>query len=169
MFDQLVEPVLSYGCQIWGPDIFHDKLDSSKVISRQKNSSEGVHIDFMRYLGGLPSSTPLWILYNEFQRKPLIFRWLALCARFWANACAESTDGENTNILLRACMKDNASLMLNGCTDCWVAKFMKSMVTIFFFMLHIITGDLCATDASELLRSCDAPVPLVGKTNDDMM
>lgn len=128
MFDQLVEPVLSYGCQIWGPDMFHNKLDSSHIISRSKNPLEGVHIDFMRYLGGLPRSSPLWILYNEFQREPLQFHWLALCARFWTNAT--SHDDANNNVLLRACMRDNVALMLSGCTDCWVANFMKSMVTI---------------------------------------
>jgi len=37
MFDQLVEPVLSYGCQIWGPDMFHDKLDIHHIISRTNN------------------------------------------------------------------------------------------------------------------------------------
>ena len=128
MFDQLVEPVLSYGCQIWGPDVFHDKLDIQHVISRAKNPQEGVHIDFMRYLGGLPSSCPLWIIYNEFQREPLQFHWLDLCARFWSNAVSD--DGGDSNILLRSCMKNNIALMLDGCTDCWVAKFLRSMTTI---------------------------------------
>jgi len=131
MFDQLVKPVLSYGCQIWGPDVLHDRLDIEQIICRYKNPLEAVHIDFMRYLGGLPKSSPLWILYNEFQRTPLHFHWLALCARFWAKAIATPpiTDPQR-NVLLRNCMIDNINLAINGSTECWVAKFFHAMVVI---------------------------------------
>ena len=131
MFDQLVRPVLSYGCQIWGPDVIYNRLDIDHVLSRKKNPLEAVHIDFMRYLGGLPKSSPLWILYNEFQRTPLHFHWLALCARFWTKATTLSQlTHPNSNILLRNCMVDNIHLMVTGSTDCWVAKFMHSMAYI---------------------------------------
>ena len=41
VFDALVFPVVSYGCQIWGPDVFHNKFDSSHIISRAKNIIRG--------------------------------------------------------------------------------------------------------------------------------
>ena len=39
LFDILVEPVLSYGCQIWGPEIFVGKLKNPLKLP-----SEKVHI-----------------------------------------------------------------------------------------------------------------------------
>ena len=144
MFDQLVKPVLSYGCQIWGPDIFHNKLDIDHVINRTSNPLEGVHIDFMRHLGGLPKSSPLWILYNEFQRTPLHFHWMALCARFWVKAITPAMDNTlHTNLLLKESMKDNIKLMLDGSTDCWVAKFLQSMKCIGAISAEALTS--CAT------------------------
>jgi hypothetical protein len=30
IFDVLVEPIMSYGCQVWGPDVFVSQVASSK-------------------------------------------------------------------------------------------------------------------------------------------
>jgi len=128
IFDQLVKPVLSYGCQIWGPDVFCDHLDDHSILSRRKNPLEGVHIDFLRLLGGLPPSSPLWILFNEFQRTPLHFQWIKLCARFWEKIV--HSNHENENVLLREAMHDNIQLAVDGCSKCWVAKFIQSLVLI---------------------------------------
>lgn len=132
IFDQLVKPVLGYGCQVWGPDVFNDmwKKDDRKdnIINRKKNPLEGIHIDFLRRLGGLPSSSPLWILFREFHRTPLHFHWLALCTRFWCKAVKPSSSPHD-NVLLRAAMHDNVKLYLEK-EDCWFAKFIDSLVQI---------------------------------------
>jgi hypothetical protein len=144
MFDQLVNPVLTYGCQVWGPDVCHDALSLKDVINRTKVVQEGVHIDFLRRVGGLPSSSPLWILFKEFDRTPLHFQWLALCARFWSKATASLDITKHTadNELLRAAMQDNIKLAMAG-VECWVSKLMKCMVQI-----HVISQealDSCTT------------------------
>ena len=128
IFDQLVKPVLSYGCQIWGPDVFHAHLEGHNILHRANNPVEGVHGDFLRLIGGLPSSCPLWIMYNEFQRTPVHFHWLALCARFWNKVFNECND--DNNVLLRESLRDNIQLFVEGCKGCWVAKFMNSLVKI---------------------------------------
>lgn len=111
--------------------VTHNRLDIERVLSREKKPLEAVHIDFMKYLGVLPKSSPLWILYNEVKRTPLHFHWLALCARFWAKATAfyPVTD-PLCNLLLRNCKIDNANLMINVSNCCWVAKFLHSMVDV---------------------------------------
>jgi hypothetical protein len=136
LFDQLVYPVLSYGCQVWGPDIFHDRYTSPQaMVDRSKNPIEGVHIDFLRILGGLPSSSPLWILFTEFARTPLHFHWLVLCTRFWVKAVGPLKRPDlaametESNVLLREAMVDNIKLGLHT-PNCWVSKFMKSLVCI---------------------------------------
>jgi hypothetical protein len=144
MFDQLVNPVLSYGCQVWGPDVCHNALSLKDIINRSKVVQEGVHIDFLRRVGGLPSSSPLWILFKEFDRTPLHFQWLALCARFWGKATTSLNTTKHTtdNELLRAAMHDNIKLAMAD-VDCWVSKFMKCMVQI-----HVISQealDACTT------------------------
>ena len=39
-------------------------------------------------------------------------------------------DNQTENVLLRAAMRDNIALMLEGCHDCWAAKFLKAMVAL---------------------------------------
>jgi hypothetical protein len=135
LFDQLVYPVLSYGCQVWGPDLLHDRyLSIHSILDRQKNPLEGVHIDFLRHIGGLPSSCSLWLLFKEFARTPLHSHWLTLCTRFWCKAVDsvlrhENTDEIESNVLLCAAMFDNITLSMST-TNCWVSKFMKALVAI---------------------------------------
>ncbi len=113
------------------------------MVDRSKNHLEGVHIDFLRILGGLPSSSPPygWILFKEFSRAPLHFHWLVLCTRFWVEAVDRVTRPEiavmeiESNVLLRAAMIDNIELGLQTPTF-WVSKFMKALVCI-----EVISGD----------------------------
>jgi len=134
LFDQLVYPVLSYGCQVWGPDLLRDRYNSTDtILNRRKNPLEGVHIDFLRYIGGLPSSCSLWLLFKEFIRTPLHFHWLTLCTRFWCKATDNILRPDiaktHTNILLNAAMIDNITLSMST-SNCWVSKFMKALVGI---------------------------------------
>jgi hypothetical protein len=144
MFDQLVNPVLSYGCQVWGPDVCITALSANNVLNRSKVVQEGVHIDFLRRIGGLPSSSPLWILFKEFGRMPLHFQWLALCARFWSKTVAPIDPGKPTthNELLIASMKDNIRLAISKC-NCWVSNFLKCMVHINVLTQNEV--DACST------------------------
>jgi len=128
MFDQIVEPVLSYGCHVWGPDIFHKQLQVDTIFNRNRNPAEAVHIDFLRLIGGLPPSSPLWILFWEFNRFPLHFHWISLCARFWQKVLCSNED--NVNVLLRQALRDDIELALNKAQHCWAFKFLTSLVTI---------------------------------------
>lgn len=127
MFDQLVNPILSYGCQVWGPDVCINALAMKDVLNRIRVVQEGVHIDFLRRIGGLPSSSPLWILFKEFDRIPLHFQWLTLCARFWGKATADPAALTTNNVLLRASMRDNIRLAMSN-SNCWVSKFLNCLV-----------------------------------------
>jgi hypothetical protein len=42
LFDQLVHPALSYGCQVWGPNLLHDRYVSThSILDRQKKTLRG--------------------------------------------------------------------------------------------------------------------------------
>ena len=48
VFDTLVKPVLSYGCEVWGPDAFQHLDTASGMLD---NSLQEVQMLFTRQLG----------------------------------------------------------------------------------------------------------------------
>jgi len=73
LFDVMVNPVLSYGAELWGP---HFMLNSSNPCDR-------VHLSFLRQLLGVRQSTPSVVVLAETGRLPLAFTWVRRVARFW--------------------------------------------------------------------------------------
>ena len=65
LFDTLVLPVLSYGCEIWAPCASESSL----------GALERVHTQFLKSLIGVPINTPDNIVLAEFGRYPLRFQW----------------------------------------------------------------------------------------------
>jgi hypothetical protein len=119
MFRVLVEPVLSYGCQVFAPDLF-GALDPAKILD---NAQESVQLDFLRHMLGLPKSVSRWVLLREFDVLPLHVRWLKLCARFWRRVLALPAER-----LLRKALVDDIELFVRGgCCDCWSAKFLRAL------------------------------------------
>ena len=66
LFDILVdEPVLSYGCQVWGPEACYKQLDTPVGKAADK-----VHLEYLRHLAGVGKSTPSRMLLREYDRYP---------------------------------------------------------------------------------------------------
>jgi hypothetical protein len=104
-------------------------------------------------LGGLPKSSARYIVYKEFQRTPLHFHWLALCARFWVKATSNALRSDNTmhtNVLLQEAMKANIQLKLDGSTKCWVSKFLTSLVTVQVISSEQLSRCTCIEDVVAL-------------------
>ena len=136
LFGVLVEPVLSYGCQVWGPDMFGSGLHPDKLLGAPQ---EAVLFDFLRVISGLPKSAKRLAVLREFGARPLHLHWLALCARFWARVLALPADR-----LLRKALVADIELFVAGCRDCWSAKFLLVMQ-----QLQVVT----ATDAFNTLHT----------------
>jgi hypothetical protein len=62
LFDALVKPVLSYGCELW-------------VDEPATKSLEAIHKSFLKSLLGVNDTTPSRIVLAEFGRFPLIIFW----------------------------------------------------------------------------------------------
>ena len=122
LFDKLVLPVLSYGCQVWGPYMFSKWIRNP--LSRG-NEPERVHTDFLRQLSGMPRFVHKASLYKEMGRDPLMLQWLVLTARFW-NSLSE----KDTEAIAHVALKDNVELMLSKCKACWSYHFFRAMHTI---------------------------------------
>jgi hypothetical protein len=120
LFHVLVEPVLSYGCQVWAPDVFTQfDLDPAKLLH---NPQEEVLVDFLRILAGLPKSAKKWVLLREFGTGPLHARWMKLCARFWVKILQMPSDR-----LLHQALLADIDLYLTGCRDCWTSGFLSAL------------------------------------------
>lgn len=127
MFDLLVRPIMSYGCQVWGPDLYQGcTLQAGAMLTpdRRDVPAEGVQLDFLRMMAGMPASAHIWTLFKEFSRQPVQLHWMALCARFW-----ERSTKKDPGSLLREAMFANTQLFLNshGGSTCWVARFLGAM------------------------------------------
>ena len=106
------------------------------VLDRKEVAAEAVHIDFLRHLGGLPSTTPRWLVLAEFGRRPLLLRWLALAARWWermkgmhaAREDAPSGDGLIGCALTVDAFSESVRLFVEDpACGCWAAEFLRCM------------------------------------------
>ena len=62
---------MSYGSQVWGPDVFHTKVASEKPYS-QWSSAEKVHITHLRLMAGVGNGC-LEVLMRDFNRCPISY------------------------------------------------------------------------------------------------
>jgi sorting nexin-29 len=112
MFDTLVEPVLSYGSQIWGPWML------SQFLMRRGGtvcSADVLHHRFLCYTAGLaPNGKDRNMVLREFHRVSLPYRWALLVVSWWEKLRSMPA----TRIAHQAWQAD-IELMLGGCTDCW--------------------------------------------------
>jgi hypothetical protein len=118
LFDVLVEPVLSYGCQVWGPWVFHGRLDSPL-----STAAEAVSIDYMRFMAGTGRRVKHQLLLWDYNRQPIMWHWVKLAARFWGKLTAPEAQGK----LSATAMCADIQLMLSGCQQCWVFKFLDTL------------------------------------------
>jgi hypothetical protein len=118
LFDILVKPVLSYGCEIWGVDLL-TQADGSTAPER-------VHSLFCRQVQGLPRQVPSALALAELGRMPLHLFWTQQLARYWNHlqTCMEDPDR-----LLGWALADNLDLMRQG-LDCWARRWQRIMMSM---------------------------------------
>ena len=146
LFDALVDPILSYGCQIWGPAVCARLLTHADAVDRKRNPGEGVHIDFLRAACSLPDCSHKWTVLAEYGRRPLLVRWLQLSARFWGRV-----RGMDEGRLVREAMTANIELFLqHRSQDCWVAQFLHCLVSLDCLSAHDVAACVTAEDVWDL-------------------
>jgi hypothetical protein len=119
LFDILVEPVLSYGSHVWGPDMFAKWLVPG---SSQCSSADAVHFLFLRYCVGVGRHIHKEVLLREFHRLPMPYRWLLLATNWW-----EKLRAMPENRLARQAWVEDIELMLRGCETCWSYKLLCAL------------------------------------------
>jgi hypothetical protein len=118
LFDMFVTPVLSYGCEIWGPDM---------LLQQGCSSVERVHRWFCRRLQGLPQQATSAVSLAELGCQPLSTRWVRQLVRFWnrLQKCMAEPDS-----LLGWALEDNLALMREGSdlaagSACWCRRWLQ--------------------------------------------
>jgi hypothetical protein len=119
LFDALVEPVLSYGCHVWGPWVWN-------MQDPLKGAAESVHIDYMRMMAGVGRGVKHQLLLHDFARYPIAFHWVALAVRWWCTLTAE----DNQDKLAAKALRSDVWFMVSGCTDCWSYKLLNTLTVL---------------------------------------
>jgi Reverse transcriptase (RNA-dependent DNA polymerase) len=120
IFDILVEPIMSYGCQVWGPDVFVSKVASDKAYTAWSDA-ENVHVSYLRTMAGVGKCC-IEVLMKDFNRVPIMHHWVLLAARWFMTLTCMSADR-----LARCAFVADIDLMLNGCRNCWTYKLLHTM------------------------------------------
>jgi hypothetical protein len=80
MFDTLVKPALSYGCEVWGPDALQQVNSAAGMLD---NSLQEVQTLFLRQLGKFWKSTSSQVMLKEFWWVPLSAHWCKMIVCYW--------------------------------------------------------------------------------------
>jgi hypothetical protein len=96
MFNTMVLPVLSYGAEVWSPQL---------IAAGSQCSATRLQTAFLRHLLGVRQSTPALVLLAETGQRPLMARWAAQLGRFWNTVLA----ADETTLVMRA-LRDSCAL-----------------------------------------------------------
>jgi len=97
LFDVMVETVLSYGAEVWAPELLCRDPCS--------NPCEKVHLAFLRRLLGVRKGTANLVVLAETGRWPLALRWAKRLIRFFNKVVSSPREG----LLFRA-LRDSCGL-----------------------------------------------------------
>jgi hypothetical protein len=156
IFKTMVNPVLSYGCEVWAPDALVKRRGSG--LAHQGPQDELLN-GFMRQITGVPKSTPLHILHSELHMTPVWLFWLRQCVKFY-NKNLRLPDH---NIVKCAMLESiGMSLSSDACTECWGHSFLRCMCAIGQFQhpMQVKDGDgkLTPIELTRILKKAQEPV-----------
>lgn len=131
MFDILVEPVMSYGCHVWGPAVFHNRL-ASRDRPVFMSEAEKVHLHFLRMMTGTGKSC-VDVMLRDMHRAPVMHHWVVLAARLWTKLAAMPLDQPS---MAREAWLSDIALMRGSetggrmYTKCWSYRLLHTLQQI---------------------------------------
>ena len=119
LFDIFVQPVLSYGCELWAVDLLTGTGPCSSV--------ERVHRWFCRRIQGLPNQVSSAVALGELGRQPLHLLWVRQLVRFWNRLQASMSEPDRP---LGWAVADNLALLREGGdlaagSPCWSRRWLQ--------------------------------------------
>ena len=119
LFDTYVRPVMSYGAEVWAPQLVLQALKGGKGGA---DACERVHLDFLRRLLGVRDTASSLLVLSETGRLPLAVQWARQVARFTRKLLA----ADETRLAKKALL-DSLELADSGAAagrgrQCWAAE-----------------------------------------------
>lgn len=128
LFNAIVRPILSYGCQVWGVDYLTLPGPTANGTSYYHlvpdSPLEHVQLDFLRFVGGVNRSAPNWVLLQEFNVQPIQAHLVTCIVRMW------NSFRERQHLMAALVAKADLRLMLQGVDQCWSYKLCKFLATL---------------------------------------
>jgi hypothetical protein len=112
LFDSLVRPIVSYGCEVWGPSF----MASGKCLADfgLRKNLEVLHKRFLKRCLGVRDSVADVVLMHELRRVPLSVGILKQVLNFRKRIC-----GRDDEDLVKIAMAESVELARSGVKDCW--------------------------------------------------
>ena len=116
LFEQLVVPILLYGCEIWGPNkIKKDQHGNLPLYEYcDKLIAEKLHLKFCRYLLGCHKSSPKAAIRGELGRYPLLLQIWHHSIKYWYHIHSLDTNSIAHHAHMEQSILKNESTWLNS-------------------------------------------------------
>ena len=119
LFDTYVRPVMSYGAEVWAPQLV---LQALRGGSKGADACERVHLQFLRSLLGVRDTSPTLLVLSETGRLPLAVQWAGQTARF----ISKLVEHDESRVAKQAFL-DSVELAASGAAagrgrQCWAAE-----------------------------------------------
>jgi hypothetical protein len=128
LFNAIVRPILSYGCQVWGVDYLTLPAPTANGTSYHnlvpESPLEHVQLDFLRFVGGVNRTAPNWVLLQEFNVQPIQAHLVVCVVRMWNGF------RERQHTLAAHVAKADLRLMIQGVDQCWSYKLCKFLALL---------------------------------------
>jgi exonuclease III len=132
-FDTQVRSVLSYGCEVWGPDALSDMMNTKR--SDSGNVAEGLfegclsdpavklQVSFMRSVCGAARPSQR-LLFAELSQLPLHYHWASRVCGFW-NQLVRQGESPAYHVL-----RDEVRASIEGDHGGWAGKYLRFLTAI---------------------------------------
>ena len=122
LFSTMVDSVLSYGAEVWGPQLAAAAVAGSGSTGC---AAQRLHQGFLRQQLGVSQSTPAAVVLAEAGERPLWLRWLMRSTRLLGRCQAAAEGG-----LLRRALSATCELAAAGYQQCWAAQVAAGLAAV---------------------------------------
>lgn len=145
LYDILVKPVVSYGCQIWAPSWLQ-----TGNVDKALNEFDRLQLSYLRFVSGCSKTAPDWALLRDFSVTPIQQYWWRLVVRYW-NDLLKHTDWLAHKALLESVQLAGAEL--DG--RFWAGRVLGHARSLRVFNLPVppAVGPLDGGDAEKAMAS----------------
>jgi hypothetical protein len=138
LFDAIVKPNLTFGCEVWGPWYLGQLAKKGPQCVRESafaHSIERVRLQFYRSLLNLKKSTATWALFRELGEYPLILFIARQCVRFYSKLLLEFPPGTWARMALLDAWRMH--WLYEGSSDTWFDGLISFLQTVGVAHTHV--------------------------------